>query len=343
MTDKIVTETIVVVGMNRPRLTKIMSLIEEGRQQQGLSELDQEFQIDLIPCLAAMGSYEAEDGSKVRYMANFVSLDGSPMTQFFDDDDFRSSLESVLMVGYEWKPNDSEQVKNFFQATNLPVEVDCVQPNSDIASLQEEMEFFKNLAVNDKKQHISEQTMGPAKMAKFVLDAVGDRKQHRLEKMNEEAAKAAVIEEPQVKEIVKEKKPTPEHADPNLPRYACRMCRTVLFGQNHLAKEHVQNLHSFKRANFDATRPTVACQSIFCGESVLEWLSPNGEDVEGKLVCTKCSHKIGHWKWSGAQCSCGTWVTPAIQVPASKVDTIMPVTGGLQGVTSPLVFTPSAM
>jgi dual specificity phosphatase 12 len=135
--------------------------------------------------------------------------------------------------------------------------------------------------------------------------------------------------------------------DPNLPRYACRMCRTVLFGQDHLAADHVQNLHSFKRANFNANRPTVNCQSIFCSEAVLAWLSPNGQDIEGKLACPKCSFKVGHWRWSGAQCSCGTWLTPAIQIPASKVDTMRPVSSmppvatfkGLNDSTMPQVST----
>jgi dual specificity phosphatase 12 len=47
-------------------------------------------------------------------------------------------------------------------------------------------------------------------------------------------------------------------------------------------------------------------------------------DTEGKLACPKCSCKVGQWNWSGAQCSCGSWVTPAIQVPLSRVDKIFP-------------------
>lgn len=50
------------------------------------------------------------------------------------------------------------------------------------------------------------------------------------------------------------------------------------------------------------------------------------ETVEGKFGCPKCDTKIGTWNWSGAQCSCGTWVVPAIQVPRSKVDLVPPQT-----------------
>lgn len=31
----------------------------------------------------------------------------------------------------------------------------------------------------------------------------------------------------------------------------------------------------------------------------------------------------------GAQCSCGTWLTPAIQVPLSKVDIVNPCTANV--------------
>jgi dual specificity phosphatase 12 len=259
-------------------------------------------------------------------MESFVYHDGSPMTQFFDDPDFRSSLKTIIMVGYEWKENDSEQLKNYFQANNLSLSPECVHPNSGFESLQTEMDFFKSLNEKDKNKHLSEQTMGPGKMAKFVLDAAQQMKKERLEKLKAEATESTPSAESREEELaVEEKKQAGQPIiDPNLPRYACRICRTVLFGQDHLAKEHVPNLHAFKKANYNAKRPTVTCQSIFCSEAVLEWLSPNGQDIEGKLACPKCSFKIGHWRWSGAQCSCGTWLTPAIQIPTSKVDTMQP-------------------
>ena len=41
---------------------------------------------------------------------------------------------------------------------------------------------------------------------------------------------------------------------------------------------------------------------------------------EGDICCPKCSARIGSFNWSGNQCSCGAWVTPAIQITKSKVD-----------------------
>lgn len=47
-----------------------------------------------------------------------------------------------------------------------------------------------------------------------------------------------------------------------------------------------------------------------------------GTGVEGKLCCpnARCRTRLGGFNWSGSQCSCGSWVVPAVQVVASKVD-----------------------
>jgi hypothetical protein len=33
-------------------------------------------------------------------------------------------------------------------------------------------------------------------------------------------------------------------------------------------------------------------------------LQGQSEDVEGKLVCPKCTTRVGSLKWAGTQCSC---------------------------------------
>ena len=43
-------------------------------------------------------------------------------------------------------------------------------------------------------------------------------------------------------------------------------------------------------------------------------------DNEGKLNCPHCRAKLGSFTWSGEQCSCGRWVTPAFMFNKSKVD-----------------------
>ena len=66
---------------------------------------------------------------------------------------------------------------------------------------------------------------------------------------------------------------------------------------------------------------TIRCSSLFL--EPLKWM----EDVEkggndGKLSCYKCKTRLGHFSWSGAQCSCTHWVTPAFQLHKSKVDIV---------------------
>jgi dual specificity phosphatase 12 len=329
MSKKPETCRVLVVSLNRPRLAKIISLLEESQSNKdaedesaGLVSVNVEF----LPCIATMGSYEAEDGSQKRYLATVIYHDGSQMTKFFDDEDIRPTLSLVAMVGYEWKDQDKVQLENFFKANNLTIEIDCVQANQEFESLQQEMECFKELSKEEKGAHQANQTMGPGKMVGFLVNAADHVKEEKLWELQppqpvEESDAAQTEESSAIEDAIPQRLPP----DPNLTMFACRMCRTVLFGEDDLATDHVQNLHSFRYTNFNQKRSAVECQSFFCNDNVLGWLSPSGQDIEGKLACTKCSAKIGHWKWAGAQCSCGTWVTPAIQIPASKVDTIRPV------------------
>jgi dual specificity phosphatase 12 len=332
---------IIVVGLNRSRLSKVMSLVAECEEP---TDYSPHFAIvEYIPCLAEMSSYEDEKGRQVRYMSKFVFHDGSAMTRFFDDEEFRSSLALVVMVGYEWMESDQEYIANYFQTNNLPVNVECIQPNSNFSSLRSEMDFLKNLNEEEKTEHILNQTLGLGKMARFVLD-----RSRSLKGSKEEVPNVAEAPTNEAEDFIPEQNETEKSAtdeinaekqnpqqeqerrqvriDPELPRFACRICRTILLGTNHLAEDHIQNLHSFKISHGTARgNNKVPCQSVFCDESVLEWLSLEGKnDVEGRLTCPKCSTKLGHWNWSGAQCSCGTWVVPAIQIPMSNIDTVIP-------------------
>lgn len=46
---------------------------------------------------------------------------------------------------------------------------------------------------------------------------------------------------------------------------------------------------------------------------------------EGKLACPKCNNRVGAFKWTGEQCSCGQWICPSIQVQKAKVDYVKDV------------------
>lgn len=326
-------ERVIVVGMNRTRLLKIMAMVAD-------EALDDEssLNVEYIPCVVAMSSYEGEDGESIRYMSSFVFHDGSPMTKFFNDEAFRLSLSTVIMVGYEWKESDEELVGKYFEANLLSISIECIHPNPDFFSLNEEMDHFRNLTDEEKAQHSSNHTMGPRKMKRFILDTakslksisskedaieVTETKQEETTDVDGGKEKTGKGEESAPKEEQEQQKRIPGFIDHDLTTFACRMCRTILLGENNFADEHIQNQHSFKRRSHKFAPYGASCQSLFCEESVLEWLAPEGENVEGKLTCSKCSVKIGHWNWSGAQCSCGTWVVPAIQIPLGKVDVIL--------------------
>mmetsp|Transcript_8227 Transcript_8227/g.12103 ORF Transcript_8227/g.12103 Transcript_8227/m.12103 type:complete len:191 (+) Transcript_8227:808-1380(+) len=136
-----------------------------------------------------------------------------------------------------------------------------------------------------------------------------------------EGEKNCTVEEPMTKTNVI----TPILRNPNVVQYACKRCRTVLFEEKDLQDPpHVIGCHGFKRVNpgKGGQKGSNSCENVFlAGE--LDWMGDMSA-FEGKLNCFKCKTKVGHWNWSGSQCSCGTWVTPAIQFPFGKVDLIKP-------------------
>lgn len=97
-------------------------------------------------------------------------------------------------------------------------------------------------------------------------------------------------------------------------RFTCRKCRFLLFTQDDL-ETHQIGVHGFgwqqKRGK--------SCQSLFVSER-LPWMTDCTYGIENKTICPKCRTKLGSIKWCGAQCSCGTWITPALQFPLSKID-----------------------
>jgi hypothetical protein len=222
--------------------------------------------------------------------------------------------------------------------------VECIQCNTEFSSMKEENEAYRDLSEDEKKKASSTQSLGPGKMAKFVYElgqkAVCQRWSKELEML--EQAKNAVNQDPAQTNVlaeapkqqqlsqndVKEAVPVQQHIpDPDKTRYACKRCRTVLFGENDLEDPpHAQSLHNFRKKTSSKSMQSKVCANHFLS-GPLPWMSELN-DMEGKLHCFKCDTKVGHYSWTGAQCSCGTWVTPAIMVPMSKVDE-MPPAGSL--------------
>ena len=126
--------------------------------------------------------------------------------------------------------------------------------------------------------------------------------------------------------------------------YSCRRCRAALFRGSQLST-HELGAHAFAahRAAKDARAgaagagavaaaaaaaaaaadASAACSSLFLVEPV-KWMagSAGGAAAEGKLACPGgCGARVGTLSWAGSQCSCGTWVTPAIQFSKKALDT----------------------
>eukprot|EP00744_Colponema_vietnamica_P013889 GILI01019471.1.p1 GENE.GILI01019471.1~~GILI01019471.1.p1 ORF type:complete len:345 (+),score=69.85 GILI01019471.1:69-1037(+) len=107
--------------------------------------------------------------------------------------------------------------------------------------------------------------------------------------------------------------------------YSCSKCRQRLFTSDNLVTHSPapdRIVKEFAGKNIKDRRPKTTsanCTSHFI--EAMDWMT-GLHDVEGKIMCpnSKCAQRLGHWHWSGAQCSCGEWVAPAFQLHKSRVD-----------------------
>ena len=227
--------------------------------------------------------------------------------------------------------------------------IKCIKPNAEYSTMKEENEAFRELNEDEKKEAVEKGTIGPGKMANFAYSVAKDsirrrwdkeltKYEHSLQLAEAKESNAKTEEaEPEQQISALESDPTAQveiqsthesvsHIpNPEKTRYACKRCRSILFGVEDLENPpHVQSQHNFrKKTHKTVYGNTGTCQNHFIAQP-LSWMNGcNG--MEGKLHCYKCNTKVGHYSWTGAQCSCGTWVTPAIMVPMSKVDEMKPM------------------
>ncbi|KAJ3594640.1 hypothetical protein NHX12_003947 [Muraenolepis orangiensis] len=107
--------------------------------------------------------------------------------------------------------------------------------------------------------------------------------------------------------------------------YRCRKCRRTLFRDSSLLSHEVgggaSSFHHKKPSNLTGN---AACTSYFI--EPVQWMERAliGQ-LAGPLQCPGCSSKLGCFSWSGGQCSCGRWVTPAFQLHHNRLDQIRPI------------------
>ena len=111
----------------------------------------------------------------------------------------------------------------------------------------------------------------------------------------------------------------PSPQEEQLVVYTCRKCRQLLFTEEQVMP-HEPEAHAFRRRKGGQLQTTDGngCTSFFLEDS-LDWMEDTGA-YEQKILCPNCATRVGVLKWSGNQCSCGSWVTPAIQFNKSKLD-----------------------
>ncbi|KAF8977564.1 dual specificity phosphatase 12 [Entomortierella lignicola] len=114
----------------------------------------------------------------------------------------------------------------------------------------------------------------------------------------------------------------------------CKKCRRALVardsiiahtpGQGQTAFQYRKRnatLHVSEAIQSDISpiqpQSSISCQSYFI--EPVEWIQ-GLQGLEGKISCPQCDSKLGAFNWSGDQCSCGTWVTPAFMLHKGKVD-----------------------
>ena len=126
--------------------------------------------------------------------------------------------------------------------------------------------------------------------------------------------------------------------------FKCGKCRKSLFNEKQLILFHdnsAKDKYSHKRKKYNSVN-TNECTSYFLNIERLinKTIDNNDKDIDFidkfKLVmesqnmkldtniikCKKCSLKLGEFFSKGTQCSCGSWVVPAVQIVKSKVDKI---------------------
>ena len=141
-------------------------------------------------------------------------------------------------------------------------------------------------------------------------------------------------------EYIKRLEEYDKYINDNTPNFIfkCGKCRKTLFTDKQLILFHdnlAKDKYSNKRRKNNTVK-TTECTSYFLSiERLMEEeddkndnkfeeniLNKNMKLESGAIKCKKCSYKLGEFFPKGTQCSCGSWVVPAVQIVKSKVDKI---------------------
>ena len=312
--------------------------------------------------------YHGSDGTQIKgsslapfFDTNVENRNSNSKKEERDEDQFSFPGIAAVSIGCGiHDETDIQMIRTFFESLKMgsgqvshgddskkSCAIECIAPNAEHSSMKEENEAYKNLDMEGKRVANESRSIGPGKMANFSYNLAKRSLQSMFpphEPNKEEIEKDSIIEmksimnsqhnveekeDNRIEAIESQTTTTLEKCDEEKIRYACKICRTILFGEDHLENPpHTKSRHDIRmrklKSRSQQSQVSDQCGSVFLA-SDMSWMGngPNN-DHEGRLNCPKCSSKVGIWKWAGTQCSCGTWVTPAFQVVLSKVDIIHP-------------------
>lgn len=342
---------VLVIGSHRVRLEKVLSLLLPAEPDSPFGEAI--IEIEYLPCVAAFDSFQDESGKSVRYLARVDyyprDLDGmlasSPtsLLPYFDEE--CDNEDAALFIGIAGAavgsgiegPDDTARIAAYLKTMVTCLEngemrtpiLRTIEPNPGYDSMQDELAAYKEFTAEQKDEATRLHAMGPAKMSKFVSDFAASLIRDALcSRPCAELALNASLSGKSDTEQSGDNAVAPRPIGHDEDVFTCRICRTILFGVGDLqnpAHEPSQHRFSYRKMNHGACSTSDYCQSHFLQES-MSWMGDairNGCPM-GKFSCPFCDSKLGNWIWSGTQCSCGTWVVPAIQIPKSKVDSMTP-------------------
>lgn len=352
MSDKpIIKFRVAVLGANKNRVSKVLSILQDRPPIIDLENepIQRNIDVEYIPCIASFGGYKNEQDEVVKYLAKLTAFDVADVKQetslqtFFDEgskieempngnitipgiaafavgigidtDHDLHMIESYvnMMSGNSGKQEEEDEKDKVLQNV-----IKCVEPNAEYASMQEENAAFKALSEEEKEEAIQNASIGPGKMAKFIQqvakECIPESKRAKAERIRKEQ-EAKEKEQHEVDAIEKEEEPSEplfKEYDVETTRYACKMCRTILFNNEEFEDPpHSQSQHTFsyRKAKGGNVNTSIGekCQCHFLKDA-LNWMGKEIHEChEGKLSCPKCDGKLGLYKWHGTQCSCGTW------------------------------------
>jgi dual specificity phosphatase 12 len=345
---------VLLIGSNKVRLSKILSLLLLRHNPKRLRD-NISISVEYLPCVASFGSYKDESGTNIRYLERIdyfpydcncvLAVNSSSLLPYFDDNDESNTpifpRISGVAIGCGIEGSDDTARITSFVTTMVSqsssskygsAKIRTIEPNPDFHTIKEELAAFKQLSPSEKEEANRLGTMGPEKMVNFIIDFTNELIQDALDNaqaladLPNETNTSSPLESMPAQTVLHT---APRTFDSSEDRFLCRMCRITLFGGGDLQDPpHESSKHRFSHRKLNhgavSSHSMETCQSYFL-QDCLEWM---GHDIrngvaEGKLNCPKCDAKIGTWIWSGTQCSCGTWVVPAIQIPKSKVDILL--------------------